>query len=193
MVHAGSAVAQTIPLTAMVLGAVCIIAAVCSWIGRRHRGILLLALIVPVTMLPIAGSRLMDAVGRERSALQIARTLEQIGDSSTQVIAAATFPLSLPFYLRRTVILSTADGSELTSNYLIRHFDTWSARSATIRPPDYWRETLIACTRPTAFVVRSDDEEKRTALGVHLDLLLDTGKHAVYGPCGMTNLADMVR
>jgi 4-amino-4-deoxy-L-arabinose transferase-like glycosyltransferase len=193
LVHASNAVAQTIPLTAMVLGAVCIIAAVWSWVGRRHRGILLLALAVPVSVVPVVGSRLMDAVGRERSALEVARALQQIGDSGTQVVAAATFPLSLPFYLRRTVILSTADGSELTSNYVIRHFDTWSPRSATIRPPDYWREALIACTRPTAFVVRSDDEEKRTVLGAQLDLLLDTGKYAAYGPCGMTNLADAVR
>jgi len=193
LVHAGNAVAQAIPLPAMVLGAVCIMAAVCSWIGRRHRGILLLTLAMPVSVVPIAGSRLMDTIGSERSSLEIARTLEQIGGSGTRVVAAAAFPLSLPFYLRQTVILSTADGSELTSNYLTRHFNTWSARSATIRPPDYWHEAMTACNRPTAFVVRSDDEEKRTVLGAQLDLLLDTGKYAVYGPCGMTNLADAIR
>ena len=96
---------------------------------------------------------------------------------------------SAPFYLRRTITLSSDDGVELTSNYLIQHFDRWAAHSQSIRPGDWWREALLNCTQPTVFVIERDDSVRRRTLEAGLTVLIDTGRYMVYGPCGVTSLA----
>lgn len=183
------AVAAAVPRTAIFLGAACILGGAGAWAARRHRELLLLTLSLPVAWIPVSATRLMDAVGTERSAAQMAQAIDAAGGEESTVIGVAVFPLSLPFYLRRPVILATEDGSELTSNYLLRHYATWADRTEFLRPAEWWRDRLLHCARTTFFVVSTDDVDRRRVLDSSVDLLMDTGRYAVYGPCRAAALA----
>jgi 4-amino-4-deoxy-L-arabinose transferase-like glycosyltransferase len=189
LVPASGTVAEAIPRTAIMLGCACLIGSVAAWIGAAHREVLLLSLSLPIASIPVASVRLMNAIGADRSAVEIARAIEVAAGKDPLVVGIEAFPLSLPFYLRNTVVLSTTDGSEITSNYFIGHFDDWAGRISTVQPVDWWRDRLVACTRPTVFVVSSDDADRRSTLGSSLNLLIETRKYSAYGPCGITNLA----
>jgi len=147
-----------------------------------------MAFAIPVASIPLASQRLMDAIGRDRSAVEIARLIESQAGPEARVIGVGVFPLSLPFYLRHTVVLATADGSELTSNYITRHYGRFAGQ-ATLRSADWWRTALIECTSPTVFVIGVEDSQARELLRSSVDLLAETRKYAAYGPCGVTDLA----
>ena len=189
-VPASAAVAAAIPGTALALGAVCLAAGALAWLAASHRGILLLCLSLPVAAIPVVSRGLMDAIGDDRSALEVARAIEAVAGSSARVIGVEAFPLSLPFYLRHTLLLSTADGSELTSNYLLRTYRRWRRAPGTpLRPVEWWQEELIACTPHTVFLTRADDEAARTLLAAQLAPLVETRKWVAYGPCSAERLA----
>jgi 4-amino-4-deoxy-L-arabinose transferase-like glycosyltransferase len=187
-VPASTNVAPAIPGTALMLGLACIAAGVLALVSRGRNHLALLALAIPVASIPLASQRLMAEIGRDRSAAEIARAIESATGLDARVIGVGTLPLSLPFYLKRTVLLSTADGSELTSNYIIRHYDSYAGQ-VTLRSADYWRNALIECTTPTVFVVGVDNDPAREQLRSSTDLLIETRKYAAYGPCGVNNLA----
>ncbi len=188
IVDASPAVASAIPGTSIALGTACLLAGVIGWLVSNNREALLVAFSIPMAAVPISSRHLMNEIGRQRSAVEIAQVLNDAAGPEARVVGIGALPLSLPFYLRRTIILSTADGSEITSNYMTSRFDRF-AGSSTLRPPDWWRTVLLQCNEPTAFVTRSDDSESRELLQSGLDLLIDNGKYAAYGICGVTNLA----
>jgi hypothetical protein len=192
--HAPGEVAVRIPATALGLGTVCLIAAALAWVGAGRRWAALVALSLPVASIPAVGLGLMRAVGEDRSALVLAEAIAGAAGPETEVVGVGAFPLSLPFYLQRHVTVSTADGAELTSNYVVRNLEALRRmRTTTLRGPDWWREALLSCTRPRVFVVPVVDMEARAALERDLPLLVLTRKYAVFGPCGTGLLARSVR
>ncbi len=188
LVPATPAVAAAIPSTAIVLGIAYLTAGLLGWFAANNRQALLLAFSIPMATIPISSRTLMSEIGSDRSAAQIAQAIDQVAGPNTRVVGIEAFPPSLPFYLRRTIFLSTEDGSETTSNYIVSRFERFANR-LTLRRPDWWKTVLLECTEPTAFVVRSSDGESRELLGSGLELMIDTGKYAAYGTCGVTNLA----
>jgi 4-amino-4-deoxy-L-arabinose transferase-like glycosyltransferase len=188
LLPATGSVARAIPTTAIALGIACLLSGSLGWFAVHRRGVVVLAFSIPVAAVPVASVELMDAIGQDRSAVTMARVIESVSGAEARVIGVAALPLSLPFYLRRTVLLATEDGSELTSNYIVRHFDQYAGR-ATLRPADWWRTALIECHEPTVFVIAAGDRASRAVLSQSLDIMLDTRKYAVFGPCGVTSLA----
>jgi hypothetical protein len=148
----------------------------------------MLGLTLPIAAIPIAGAGLMSAIGTDRSARDLAGAIDRLAGPDAQVVAIESFPTSLPFYLRRPVIVATDDGSELTSNYLLRHFDAWKD-APTIRPARWWREALLECRRPRVFVTSVHDESARRELAAALPTIAVTRKYVAYGPCGVSGLA----
>ena len=130
----------------------------------------------------------MAAIGSQRSAEQLATAIVAAAGSSTQVVGVQAFPPSLPFYLKQTIVLSTVDGAELTSNYLMRHVHEYRGFGSTLRRADWWQEALLTCSKPTVFVTRSENGEARDVLS-QLDFIMDNGKYVAYGPCGLETLA----
>lgn len=190
IVAATPLIAATIPGTAIGLGIACLVATVGTWFGAKRAGLALASLCVPMAAIPLVSRSLMDEVGRERSARDLAVAIEQVITPETEVVGIHAFPLSLPFYLRRTLTLATSDGHELTSNYLARHLNRWRrVRGTTLRPPTWWRDALRLCQRPRVFVVQSEDAASRALLETALPPLIDTGRYAGYGPCGPASLA----
>ena len=187
---ASSSVAAAIPRTGVGLGSACLISSIALWFSGNRPSKALLALILPVSAIPFVSTGLMTAIGAERSSADLARVIRGVTTENTEIVAIGTYPLSLPFYLGRTITLSTDDGAELTSNYLYRTLDRWrTVRGTTLRPRDWWRERVAICDRPRLFLVKRHDEVTRQLLESVLPLLAANRKVAVYGPCNLTRLA----
>jgi hypothetical protein len=145
---------------------------------------------MPVIAIPFAGLPLLQAIGADRSAAALARAVERHVTPETNVLAIRTFPPSLPFYLQRPVLLATATGRELTSNYIPRQYDLLrQIPGSPLRSVDAWRATLAECPRPTVFIVSAKDAATREVLATRLALIAETGRNAAYGPCGISDMA----
>lgn len=186
-------VAAAIPRTAVVLGAVCLVAAGITWLAAPRRTLALLALTLPVAAIPLASRGLMDAIGDDRSSAALAEAIAPVLSPASRVIGVEAFPLSLPFYLDRVIVLSSRDAAELTSNYLVRHPEVWQAPDSPLRDVAWWRTAAIECARPSVFVVEQGHDAAHRWLADRLPLLGASRKYAAYGPCGRTALASDAR
>ncbi len=184
-VEAGTEVSSAIPGTAVALGVICSLAGIAAWFAAARRAATLLALALPVAAIPVVSTQLMDAIGRERSAEQLALAIDATQENPPRVVGVHAFPPSLPFYLQRPILLASNDGAELTSNYLVRDIDQWRRlRNSPLRSGTWWREVASNCGIPTVFVVGSDDTESHAFLAGRLPLIIETRKHTAFGPCG---------
>jgi len=184
-----SEVGATIPRTGVFLGLAGILAGAGTWYART-RPAALLALSVPAAAIPLSSTRLMSAIGHDRSSETVAAAIEQVMSESTEIVAIRTYPLSLPFYLRRTLTLATDDGRELTSNYLIDTYDRWAASAGSpFRDVDWWFDAMLRCERPRVFLVSPSDTDVRDLLAERMNLLAEGRKVAAYGPCSAMGLA----
>lgn len=191
-VPASPGVAAHIPGTAVFLGAVCVGAGILAWFAHKRWDVLLLAFSLPVAAIPVSSRGLMEGIGEDRSAAPLARAIAGATGPATPVVGVGAFPPSLPFYLQRTITVATADGSEITSNYLTRHIREYRGLGSQLRKADWWRDALLACPQPTVFVARSNDQDVRDVLA-HMDLIAETRKYVAYGPCGLETLARVDR
>lgn len=170
-----------IPFTARALAAALLAsAALVALAARRASMPLAAAGYALVTLaLPFASGPLLRAVGDDRSA----HTLATVIPDRASVVAIAAYPPSLPFYLRRPILLATAHARELTSNYIADYADHYRAfPGSPLLPAEAWRERLARCADPTVFVTRAGDRGARAALA-QLPLLFADGHYAAYGPC----------
>jgi hypothetical protein len=131
----------------------------------------------------------MRAIGAERSSAEMASAIAPLLSADTRIVAIRTFPLSLPFYLQRTLVVSTDTGRELTSNFVAHHFDDFRNQGAVFLPLSWWPEVATECARPVVFIASSGDHESRAILEARMPLVMETRKYVVYGPCGLTDLA----
>jgi 4-amino-4-deoxy-L-arabinose transferase-like glycosyltransferase len=181
---------DALPQTTVWLGSIAAVAGVMTVAFRERRELVLLALALPVAAIPLAGTRLMREIGRERSSADLAAAITRVLPPEGDVAAIGAFPLSLPFYLRRPVLLATATGAELTSNYLTRRADVWRlAVDSPLRPADWWLDAAQQCGRTRVFVTGAGDVATRAVLAAQVPLLIETPKYAAYGPCARSDLA----
>ncbi|HYL06264.1 MAG TPA: glycosyltransferase family 39 protein [Thermoanaerobaculia bacterium] len=180
-----------LPPTLLALGAAFLLgaAAVLLGAGRRGSALLLAGLVLPMAALPPVLLPLLDEIGSHRSARAAAAAIAPRLVPGAEVVAVHAFPPSLPFYLRRTLLLATPRGRELTSNYVIAYFQKWLAadpRSTPLRPADWWRGALAACDHPLVFVTWADDAANRATLAAAgLPLIVANDRMAAYGPCAV--------
>lgn len=188
-VDARPEVAATIPSTARWLGALTALGGLAALTLGPRRPWTLPALVLPVAVIPVVAMPLMDAIGRDRSSRDAARAIAPVLTAETEIVTVGAYPLSLPFYLDRTLTLVTGDGHELTSNYVVRHHDRLRRTSPALRPPGWWEAALADCSRPRVFVVPVDSGAVARRLATDLPLLAASRKYTVYGPCGPPALA----
>jgi len=184
-------VAAAIPGTALWLALVCAAAAVVAWSGARARHTALLGLALPVASIPFVSHSLMNAISADRSAGTLAAAIRPALGPTAEVVAVGTFPLSLPFYLDRTLLLASDDASELTSNYLARHPEIWQSVRSPVRARAWWMQAAVECRgEPRVFIIADADTAARNWAAQHLPLLVLTRRHSAWGPCGTTGLAE---
>lgn len=190
LIRASADVQAAIPRTALWLGLACAFAGFAAWVVAARRDRLLAALALPVAAIPVVAMPLMRDVASARSSHALAEAIAPLMAPHTEIVAIATYPLSLPFYLRRTLTLATTDGRELTSNYVVRHVAALRrAPGSTLRTADWWEEALVLCNRPRFFVVGVDDRAVRQRLAARLPLRGESAKVAIYGPCSAGDYA----
>jgi 4-amino-4-deoxy-L-arabinose transferase-like glycosyltransferase len=155
--------------------------------GTAAAALLLAGLVLPMAALPAVLLPLLAEIGSHRSSRAAAAAIAPHLSPGAEVVAVHAYPPSLPFYLRRTVLVATPRGRELTSNYVIAYFQKWIAadpRDTPLRPTDWWRGALAACDHPLVFVTWADDDADRHALAAAgLPLLVANDRMAAYGPC----------
>lgn len=155
--------------------------------GATPTALLLAGLVLPMAALPAVLLPLLAEIGSHRSSRDTAAAIAPHLSPGAEVVAVHAYPPSLPFYLRRTVLVATPRGRELTSNYVIAYFQKWIAadpRDTPLRPTDWWRGALAACDHPLVFVTWADDGADRDALAAAgLPLLVANDRMAAYGPC----------
>ena len=170
-----------IPGTGRALAAVLVLAAAIVTVGAWRRRVVIVAAgyALAVMTLPFVTRPLLRAVGDDRSAAALADSVRGKG----VVLAVSAYPPSLPFYLRRQVLVATGNAHELTSNYIADYADTYRAvPGSPLLAVDAWRTRLATCPEPTVFVTRAGDRDSRSAL-TRLPQLFDDGHYAAYGPC----------
>lgn len=155
--------------------------------GRWRREALLLGLVLPIAALPAIALPLLGETGRHRSSRAAAAAIAPLLGPGAAVVGVRAFPPSLPFYLRRTILVASPRGRELTSNYVIAYFQKWLAADPAqtpLRPLTWWPGALAACSQPLVFVAWTDDAATRTALASSgLPLIVANDRMAAYGPC----------
>jgi len=80
--------------------------------------------------------------------------------------------------------VSTATGTELTSNYIADYHEYYrGVAGSPLLPAGFWRDVLARCPVPTVFVTRKGNRDASAALAAALPLVAADGRYAVYGPC----------
>lgn len=186
-----------IPQTALALGIALLISAALVWyagrIERPRPALAVMGYALTVMAMPIVSGPLLAAVGADRSSKTIARVIQNsappaAGGGEIEVVGVAAFPTSLPFYLRRQVLLASETAREITSNFVVDYQEQFRRDSTSpLRPADYWRHRVRDCRTPAAFVARANDARVRAQLDSVLPLLAVEGKYAAYGPCAASS------
>jgi hypothetical protein len=91
-------------------------------------------------LLVLLGGGIFHRVFDEKSAQAVAAAMPHL-DPGTQLVFYQCYPNGLPFYLRRTGVLITADGDELTSNYALyklKRESSWPAQIVPVKEADAW-------------------------------------------------------
>jgi 4-amino-4-deoxy-L-arabinose transferase-like glycosyltransferase len=186
-----------IPQAALALGLALLISAALVWYaGRAERprpALTVMGYALAVMAMPIVSGRLLAAVGEDRSSATLARVIQNVrptvkGVEDVEVVGVSAFPTSLPFYLRRQVLLATATARELTSNFIVDYQEQFRRDSTSpLEPADYWRGRARACRTPAVFVAKANDARVRAQLDSLLPLLAVEGQYAAYGPCAASS------
>ena len=176
---------SAIPPAALALGIMVLVSAACVAVAaaRRWTGLAGLGYAVIVMAVPFTTTRLIAAVGDDRSAAALSAAIRAAVPNGSQVLGVAAYPPSLPFYLGRTIAVATARADELTSNYISLYQDRFRTfPDSPLLPADSWLDAVASCPQPTVFVARAGNQTARAALA-GLPLLADDGRYAAYGPC----------
>ena len=190
LIDVSPTILSSISPTALILGSVSLVVGVVVLFFPHKRHVVVMLFAIPVSIIPVSSLSLMQAIGNDRSAAELARAIEPVMTSRTEIVSIKAYPLSLPFYLNRTLTVVTDDAEELTSNYLIRSHDKWAGiPQSPLRPLDWWLDAAVQCQVPRIFIVSSADSERISALNKRLPLIAAFRKYAAFGPCNTEMLA----
>ncbi|HYM60916.1 MAG TPA: phospholipid carrier-dependent glycosyltransferase [Thermoanaerobaculia bacterium] len=174
---------EPIRTAAIGIGAAAIASGVAALAFSTRKEIVIAALTLPVLAIPLFANPLLRAVGLRRSAEAFAAQLRQHVAPETELIGIEAFSGSMAFYLRHEIVVATPDAQEMTSNYLIRHYDRFTSMpSGNLRSMRWLDATIGACCAPRIYIVRNDDGARRRSLEARGLRLLAEGAHfAAYG------------
>jgi 4-amino-4-deoxy-L-arabinose transferase-like glycosyltransferase len=116
-----------------------------------------LALFLP--LVANAGLGMLGVVFDAKSGRQIARQLSVL-PAGTELACLQCFPNGVPFYLRRTLTLISANGGELTSNYIIYSLKkdlSWPEQIVPLADFDTW---LASRKTPVYLIVRGSNRAR---------------------------------
>ena len=135
--------------------------------------IALIALSIPMLLIPVATGSVMQSIAARRSEKALVSDLRRVaGDGD--IVGIQAFTGSMAFYLQRPIILVSPTGEEFTSNYIIRHYSDFSPR---LKQPAWLQEQL---KKPgTLFILRNSDAANRSLVESHGGKLVAQDLHFV--------------
>jgi hypothetical protein len=154
----------TVAGVAAALGTLWLLAGAAAFLASRSPLAALITLALPPLALLLATPPLVEAVGERRSARSLAQSIDETHGEGIEIVAVETFPASLPFYLERPLVLVTADGLWLRSNYILRRYPQMVGEAGPMRSPAWLEGALGDCRTPRAFLVRHKNEALRRQL-----------------------------
>ena len=164
--------------TALLLGIAFAIGAAVALFAKRQE-LVLVALSLPVLLIPLITNPLMNAIASRRSAKAFVAQLAPHVRSGTEVIGVEAFTGSMAFYLRRPIVVVTEDASELTSNYLIRRYEKFTSNPASpLKRLPYFEQSLGAAN-DRVYILRNKDDARRRVLESQGWKLVAAGAHHV--------------
>jgi 4-amino-4-deoxy-L-arabinose transferase-like glycosyltransferase len=164
--------------TALALGLAFLLGGLLAVFAKR-RELVLLGLTIPIIALPALSDPLMRALGERRSAKSFVEELQPHLDATTEVIGVEAFTGSMAFYLRRPITIVSEDGSELTSNYILRRYNQYAGTpGAPLKPLDHF-ESSLASPSPRVYVLRNKDAQRRALLESRGWRMVADGAHHV--------------
>jgi len=163
------------------LAATAIAAGLAALVARRRVELAAWALAAPVLLMPWLARDLLAEVGESRSARGLVSALAPQMTPTTEVVGVARYPPSAAFYLDRQLVLSSVDGSELTSNSVLRFYsELVKPESGPLRDGDYWRRALARRERPRAFLVGPRDDDVAALLAGEGCRAVESGRHRAF-------------
>lgn len=156
LVHLQPEFAASARQAAMILGVLAIAGGVATlW----RPDLAIAALSVPILAIPLVVNPVMNALAMRRSEQSLALAMRPHMTPDTEVAGVEAFTGSMAFYLERPFAVITPDGEEFTSNYIIRHYETFAGRSnlKTVRE----LPRLFDRSRPRILIVRDHDAANR--------------------------------
>ncbi|HSP16044.1 MAG TPA: glycosyltransferase family 39 protein [Thermoanaerobaculia bacterium] len=125
----------------------------------RKREMAIIALSLPMLMIPLVTTPLMKAIGERRSTKSLVAKITPLVTPRMQVVGVDAFTGSMAFYLRRPITVASDDGEEFTSNYIIRHYGVFSGAPSSTLKPTTWLTDTIGAER--VYIVRDRDTASR--------------------------------
>ena len=156
--HLNEPLVEPAQVAAVGIGLVAFVGGLLAIVFRHSRRFLVMALTLPILEIPLASNALLQAIGETRSTRTLVTEISRWVRPDTQLIAIREYEPTLTFYLHRPIDVASEDGSELTSNYMLRHFAVWSLRpDSSLHSMAWFRRELESCCPPTMFFVRTKD------------------------------------
>lgn len=167
--------------TAAILGAAMLAGGAVALFSRRQE-LQLAAFSLPMIAFPIAATPLLQAIAESRSTRAFVAEISPYVTPETTIVGVEAYSGSMSFYLGKPIVVVSEDGSELTSNYLLRRFDRFSANpAAPLRKLPYFEQSLADCCSSRVYVVRDDDAKRQAQLEAHgWKKVADDARHAGY-------------
>ncbi len=174
----------TVAAVATALGTVWLLAGAAAYVASRSPLAALITLALPPLALLLVTAPLVEAVGERRSARSLAQSIDETYGEGIEIVAVETFPASLPFYLERPLVLVTADGLWLRSNYILRRYPQMVGEAGPMRSPAWLEGAVGDCRTPRAFLVRQKNEGLRRELVAAGRPQREGGRDVdLFGPC----------
>ncbi len=167
---------------ALVLGVMTVACGLVAGIVKR-RDAALISLSLPLVLMPITAYPTLTAIAERRSTRGFVADLRPHLAPGTEIIGVKAYTGSLGFYLRRTIVLTSDDASELTSNYLLRSYEKFSGPRGPLRPLSWFRANVEECCARRVYIVRTQAGELQAALESRgMKRIASDARHIAYGP-----------
>lgn len=175
--HMKPGILEATESTAIVIGIVALVCGIVAFALERRAHVALVALTLPVILIPLLANPLMLAIGERRSTKTFIDKLRPYTNGA-DVVGVEAFTGSMAFYLGRPITVLSPDAEEFTSNYLIRHYERFAnASDSPLRTMD--RLPSLFDGTPRVFIVRNDDRKNRAAVESHGAKLVAESPHFV--------------
>jgi len=167
-------------VTAWGMGAAMLIGSLIAATQKERRELALAALAIPIALMPAIATPLMHALAVRRSGHAVAAEVRPHLRPETRIIGVNAFSGSLAFYLGRPITLASDDGSELTSNYILRRYDRFARQTDSPLKTPVWLEGEVnTCCAPRIFIARTGDRQARSMLEQRRMRLISQGERYV--------------